>query len=352
MSPKNLWTSRGRAFLFIGIFASVLLSGHWNWGIQAAPHANADYVAQKLFVTGMDREPVEITTALFPPGAEERFAAAVMELEVQASETVVVAAPTLSARPWTAELEKVSHRPRIWLRTHGHHEKSGDKTGAVLAIVRTAYSTLLWVVISDFSSLQTLAMFTLQAATNYSFTYKGYYMNILEFSKQVGLAISHQLGYDFDDTKAYHSFIKYWTGFNVGLTLGAGYLGIVAWEDFINVFSEMETYRNLAFYSLINLFAAGGWHNFLSEQKFAVNPVLNRRQIQRIYQANGVLLAVAFPLMIHGQAGGSTAMFASGVGLLSLSGLSGLLAASKGAVWIRAWRGRGRPLRVCRSLFD
>lgn len=265
--------------------------------------------------------PLSITTTTFKPGEEEEFSRLVRDVEGSVEETFVV---QNTSRPgkWFNVFEKENEIRRTLFKSR-HESEDFDKVGAFVAIFRTAYSSVFWIVISDFNILQAAAMTTMQAVLHYSFTYQGYGLNILEASKLIAGNVAESVGFEkAKKSKSFNNSVKYLTNFNMSTFIGAGFVAILSWENFPKDFSQVSTYAEIVYYSLMGMFASGGWNSFLSEQKFATHPVISQKTVHRVFQTNGVLMAIAFPLMMNG--------YVSGHVVLASLGVSGVVAAFLG----------------------
>lgn len=268
---------------------------------------------------------IEITynATIFNPGEYEEFNAfykTVTHLDQNVA-TRIVFQTSEKIDDWSAPFEKGSVKDKIAIPVEPRGKI--DKVGAIVASVRTIYSTVFWVFIGDFDWLQSTAMFGLQAAIHYSFTYKGWGLNILQHSLQLGNTVLDRLKYtNLKESHWYKNGIKYFSGFMTSNILGVGFMGIIAWDEFIQTFSGPSVYYDIAFYSVMGLFATGGWNNFLSEQKFSSKRLMSLNLIHRIYQTNGVLMAIAFPLMMNSHTSGTL--------LLGTVGISGIVMMYKG----------------------
>lgn len=279
---------------------------------------------RKYFKYNLEKSKFSLTTTLFKPGEAKVFNKVYNKM-LQAKQTNLSANIIFQSdekiSEWSAPFEDtiIKNKTAIPVTT----ASKVDKVGAVIALVRTAYSTVFWVIIGDFNWLQSSAMLGLQAAIHYSFTYKGYNLNILNASKELGHKVLEKINaIKVNDKKWFQNGIKYFTGFMTSNLIGVGFMGIIAWEDFSQTFSAIQVYKDIAFYSVMSLFATGGWNNFLSDQKFKDMPLLSQKAIQRIYQTNGIIMAIAFPLMMNG--------YTSGTALLGLTGISGIIMMLRG----------------------
>ncbi len=207
--------------------------------------------------------------------------------------------------------------------------KPSDKIGAVTALFRTAQSSFFWIILSDFSKLQSLSMLFFQSFIHYCFTYKGYKLDILNLSKDLSVHAATKLGFEkAGESKSYTTSIKYLSNFSLTFLQGMGYMGIIAWEDIILEFTHREVYQKIAFYSILALFATGSWNNFLSDQQRAPKPLLSNQTIKNIYRFNGLVMSIAFPLMLNGNNTGTI--------LIGTTGITGLLMMQRGEA-ILSW---------------
>jgi hypothetical protein len=282
---------------------------------------------------------------------------AVMEAAVQQGMPIVVvtAKKEVTSR-WLKARERIKHaktKAREALFLDHPNEISGDGLGMVWAAIRTTYSTVLWIYVADLSLIQSLAMFSLQLSLNSAFTYKGYFLNILKLSESIGLWAGKKMGRDFTESPAFISAIRYTTHFNVGAAITVASIGILEWEDFFRTFSQSDVYFEIAFYSLMGVLATGSWGDFLTEQKFSRNPVLGKLEIQRIQQLNGLILAVAFPLLVQGHQIESLWMSGAGLGIMASIGFGGMVMSKHGERIIPALRARlqRKAKNECRAVF-
>ena len=219
-----------------------------------------------------------------------------------------------------------------------------DKVGAITALYRTANASFFWIVLSDFNTLQSLSMLVFQSIINYSFTYKGYKLDMLNYIKNKSTVAASKMGFaNAGESKIYSATVKYASTFSISFLLGMGFMGIVAWEDIVQEFNRSEVYRENAFVSIGALFATGSWNNFLSDQKLSPRPMLSDRTLTNIYRFNGLVKGVAFPLLLNGDVTGTV--------LIGTMGITGLIMMYKGESilsWINlqrlAWK-----LRKCAS---
>lgn len=318
-------------------------------------------------IEGKDRnqKPYSISLTYFNWHQKEKLFRFAEEISHSVDERITVFDAAARSHGWLLPEVQKSQVPKQSLifvkeihRSNGFKESKEKKVSAVAAVVRTAYSSFFWIIVSDFSTLQNLTMITLQGALQYAFTYKGYFFNILNFSKNVGLK-GLELFSLYPENEGYSKTVKLATQFNLGITIGAVYMGVVSWENFAETFSQMKTYGELAYFSLLNMFATGGWGVFLSSEsekiarlKKRLNlafeaggqdemrrifhewsrttesmPLLSSYQIKSIYLANGVVLSLGFPLLINDYVAGSY--------LLITTGLTGLVMMHEGSSFLK-----------------
>jgi len=201
--------------------------------------------------------------------------------------------------------------------------KSSDRIGAVTALVRIGQSSFFWIILSDFSRLQSLSMLVFQSFIHYCFTYKGYKLNILNWSKDLSVLAASKLKFEkANESKIYTTSVKYLSNFSLTFLQGMGFMGIIAWEDFVQEFTHSEIYQKITFYSILALFATGSWNNFLSDQIRSPRQLLSHQTIKNIYRFNGLVMSVAFPLMLNGNTTGAV--------LIGTTGITGLIMMHRG----------------------
>ena len=152
---------------------------------------------------------------------------------------------------------------------------------------------------------------------------------VLNLSKDLSVHAATKLGYEkAGESNSYTTSIKYLSNFSLTFLQGMGYMGIIAWEDIILEFTHREVYQKIAFYSILALFATGSWNNFLSDQQRAPKPLLSNQTIKNIYRFNGLVMSIAFPLMLNGNNTGTI--------LIGTTGITGLLMMQRGEA-ILSW---------------
>lgn len=290
--------------------------------------------------TNSSGENVKVTATSFEPGEQQEFEEFVEEIEKTTDQTVVVKNTSKPVDKWFHVFKKNNDLRRTLFHSRRQSEDF-DKVGAYVALFRTAYSSVFWIYISDFSVMQSFAMIGMQAAIHYSFTYRGVGLNILEFSKKLSGHVADEFGYTkLKYKKSFNTGVRYFTSLVNSNVIGAGFIAILAWENVEVEFSQFKTYVDIAYYSVMGVFSTGGWNSFLAEQKFSTHPVISQPTVHRIFQFNGAVMAVAFPLMMNGYVAGHV--------MLATMGVTGVITAFTGHELL-LWRQNRRP--VCSQVF-
>ena len=197
-----------------------------------------------------------------------------------------------------------------------------DKEGVLVMVTRTALSSSMWIFVGDFSFLQDMSIFGLQFAVHYIFSFKGWGLDVMNYNHKKAIQIGQFFNSEFKDSRLFQSITKYSTEFAISYTVGTLFMGIYNWQDLHEVFSHSKIYGEIFYFTSIGLFATGSWKVFLANQKEKLNPLVSNKTGMSIYRMNGLLSAVAYPLMING--------YVLGDMILGTLAASGLVAVFKG----------------------